>query len=115
MIYYNEAKCTTQTQSNLDLDKSTGVLNLENSGFNGFSQFEDNEKTTGSILKNDFNFHDTSLQPIIFTMAFNLKTFQIIKNHFVSIFKVTYPDQFFTDVYNKKYQDGCLDRPRIIL
>jgi len=38
-----------------------------------------------------------------FTSIFNFKSFQVIKNHFKSIFKINYSDDFFQDVYQGKY------------
>ena len=101
MIYFNEAIL----HGNSDHNKSDISFNLENSGRTQFSDLDKtHEKYSASLLlKNDCQFLNTSSLNVIFTSIFNLKTFQIIKNHFKSIFKIVYPEDFFTDIYNKKF------------
>ena len=40
---------------------------------------------------------------LIFTSNITYKNFQIMRNQFLLIFKITYPDDFFKKVYEKKY------------
>ena len=40
---------------------------------------------------------------IVFTTKFNYKMFQIMKNHFSTLFKVKYTDEYFQNIYNNKY------------
>jgi len=100
MIYFNEVIFKNNKEQHSDIS-----FNIENSGKSKFSEigrFPNNNRSASLLMKTDLHYLETSTAPIIFTSVFNLKTFQIIKNLFVSLFKITYPEDFFIDVYNKK-------------
>jgi len=65
-----------------------------------------NEMNDSVLLKNEYQHLITTNNKemsISFTNVFDLSLFQSIKNHFLSIFKITYPDEFFDDIYHNKY------------
>jgi len=58
------------------------------------------------FIKNDCNNLITSINKnvqLTFTNIINLNMFQIIRNHFSTIFKIHYTDEFFHNIYNGKY------------
>ena len=64
-----------------------------------FSQL-DKSKTQKSHPQKDFTKSSTQVS---FTTKFDLATFNLIKNSFPFVFKITYPDEFFNNIYLKKY------------
>jgi len=97
IIYINEANIAPNL---VDMDMtalnniSDRSLNLEDSGISLLSEISIMIKKEGKI--------EIPSIPIKFTSEFDLKLFQIIKNLFVSIFKIVYPEEFFIDIYNEK-------------
>lgn len=104
MIYFNEAKVSGKFSD--ENNQSNSSLNLVDSGVSKFSQFgkDSHNKSVSLLLKNDLNFSEANSTPVVFTSDFNWKTFEIIKKHFKSLFKVKYPEEFFENVYKKKIQ-----------
>ena len=102
MLFYNEEQ---HYKEDNDIRNTSSSINIIDSGLNSFPNFSQLDKNAPSLLlKNDMQFLDSSTSiPLTFTSVFNLRTFQIIKNHFKSIFKIKYSDEFFADVYSNKY------------
>jgi len=107
MFNQNEV-ITTSSEVVEDISFNKSLL-LSFSKLEEFSRFEDcsfNDQLIQTFnIKNGYctDQNIPLLNNYTFTSSFNLKTFQTIKNHFKSIFKVTYPEEFFQDVYQKKY------------
>jgi len=73
-----------------------------------FSQLS---KTQKQICQMDLNIKNKQLKQIYFTNKFDTSLFQKIKNSFPFIFKITYPAEFFNDVFSKKYYSIiCLEK-----
>jgi len=45
-----------------------------------------------------------STSQVLFSTNFDLSTFRIIKNSFLVLFKIKYPEEFFTDVFQRRYR-----------
>ena len=59
------------------------------------------------LIKSEENLSNTNEinenSEIIFTTKFQMKNFAVIKNHFNTLFKISYPEEFFEKILNKTY------------
>ena len=89
-----QIKETNETNDNHNPDLSCSNFSMLES----FNQFEENN---GLLLT------QPTLQKfeneIVFTTKFNYKMFQNMKNHFSTLFKVKYNDEYFQKIYNNQY------------
>lgn len=102
MIYFNEAsQLNSKNKKKLENENNNSsediCLNNAESDLLKLSMSFESKNT-------DLNFLNNKALPIQFTSDCDPKTFQTIKNHFKSLFKVVYPESFFSDVYSKKYK-----------
>jgi ribosomal protein S18 acetylase RimI-like enzyme len=93
------------TKEDDDLKLSNQMMSMSN-----LQSFNDNFVSNDSIAKQnsrlELQLPDSSFQntiSITFTSVMTYKNFQIMRNQFLLIFKVTFPDEFFKNVYDKKY------------
>jgi len=111
LIYNNEVKPTRIVSPYESGMKSQNDIsfNLTNSDMKSFTDLNKTQhllQNPDQIVKNEVignNIISSSLKNIKFTNSFNLNTFLTIKKSFLSIFKIFYPEDFFNDVYSKKY------------
>jgi ribosomal protein S18 acetylase RimI-like enzyme len=95
--------CLIKNEDNNQLNQSKDnvSLGLSCSNFSmleSFNQFQENNLlfcTQPTMPKLE---HE-----MVFTTKFNYKMFQIMKNHFSTLFKLKYNDDFFQNIYNHKY------------
>ncbi len=104
--------CTNEVNQKvlpLEEESNGSMINLTNSDIHSFSQLNHLNKTQfpfnpNNLLKNEINcLLSANSIHLKFTCLFNLQTFQTIKKSFLSLFKVSYSEEFFNDVYQKKY------------
>lgn len=103
LFHSNEVKTITNNETN------NSAMNSNLSVIESFPEYkygiDSSIYSSSNIMKNELNFLiTTSNLNLTFTNNFNLSTFQIIKNSFLSLFKIIYPDEFFKNVYEKKYR-----------
>lgn len=90
------------------IENEANSMSLSNPKFSisNLQSFNDNQFNTSNILKEDIQLPETFFDcqiNLLFTSLVTFKNFQLMRNQFLLIFKVKYPEDFFKKIYEKSY------------